>query len=166
MNALVQERVKKAREIGNTEDEESVDDRQAIEYLRDAMKVILSRPNSDNMVAKLNPEIRRELSGYSSYEDTLSSIVSEAVDMLKNKKAVTTYRSTALFILENALSEIQPELSRNEDLRRIVERVRDAKLEVPKDVVNQLKLGGMFSSQNPSKQAAEILKKAEPEKKK
>lgn len=143
-----------------------MDDRQAIELLRDAMKLVLSRPNTDNMVAKLNPEIRRELSGYSSYEDTLSSIVSEAIDNLKNAKGSTNTRSTALFILENGLSEIRPEMLSNEDLRRIVERVRDAKLEVPKEVVKELKLGGMFSSQNPSKQAAEILKKDPANKKK
>lgn len=159
MNQMVQERVKKARELGNADDEESVDDRQAIEILRDAMKLVLSRPNNDNMVAKLLPEIRRDLSGYSSYEDTLSSVVSEAIDTLKSTRASTSQRATSLFILENGLSEVRPEMLNNADLRRIVERVRDAKIEVPKEVVKELKLGGMWEAHNPSKQASEIIKK-------
>src|SRR5476649_1745640 len=57
MNSQVQLRIKKARQLTKP-GEESADDHDAIEELRDAMKLVFSRPNSDNMVAKLMPDLR------------------------------------------------------------------------------------------------------------
>jgi hypothetical protein len=160
MNSEVQKRTKKARDVGATPDEENGDNRAAIEELRDALKLVLSRPNSDNMVAKLTLDIRRDLTASNAYADTISSIVSEAVDQIKNDKAGVNQRATALFIVENALSEIRPEV-KDAELRSIVQRVKDAKIKVAKDVIKDLKMGSMYTTPDPSKQAAEILKAAD-----
>src|SRR4051812_3366527 len=42
-----------------------------------ATRLILSRPNTDNMVAKLTPEVRREILGFGNYDDILETVTRE-----------------------------------------------------------------------------------------
>src|SRR5258708_3483280 len=56
MSKEVQIRVRNAHKA-NKDGEDSSGDPAAIEELRDGLKLIFSRPNSDNMVAKLTPDI-------------------------------------------------------------------------------------------------------------
>lgn len=157
MNSQVQSRIHNAhKKLKDGED--SSGEREAIEELRDALKLIFSRPNSDNMVSKLTPDVRRELGAFSAFEDTLSGLVAEAQSTVKNDSATVSQRSTALFILENILSEIRPEADRNEDLLRIVKRVADAKIKIADDVIKDRKQRSMFKTNNPTELAEEILK--------
>lgn len=165
MLAMVQSFAKKARDAVG-EDESSGRDAEAVEQLREALKLIYSRPDSDNMVAKLVTEVRRDLIGFSAFEDSISSIAAEAVENVQNKKAATGVQSTSLFILENILGQIHPEIAGNADLRRVAERIRDAKLKVTDDIIKDRKLRGMFKTRNPSEIAADMLKKLETEEKK
>ncbi len=158
MYKLVQGKVKQARSVGSNTSDENVNDAEAIEHLREALKLIFSRPNSDNMIAKLMPDVRRELSGYSAYEDSISGLTAEALEVIKNKKAATSQQATALFVLENIMSEVRPEAANNDDLRRVVERVKDAKIKITNDVVKELKLRGMYKTRNPSEMAQDIIK--------
>jgi hypothetical protein len=158
MNKLVQTQVKKSRAVGSNATDENVNDAEAVEHLREALKLMFSRPNSDNMIAKLMPDVRRELTGYSAFEDSVSSITAEALEVIKNEKAATSQQATALFMLDNILSEIRPEAANNDDFRRIVERVKDAKIKIPGDVMKELKLRGMYKSKNPTDTAKDILK--------
>ena len=157
MNKQVQIRIRNAHKA-NKDGEDSEGDGKAIEELRDALKLVFSRPNSDNMVAKLTPEVRRELNGFSSYEDTLSSLAAEALGTVSDKNNTVMQRSTALFLLENLLSEVRPEAGNNEDLLRIVKRISEAKIKIPTDVKQDRKLRSMFKTQNPSETADDILK--------
>lgn len=158
MSKEVQIRIRNAHKA-NKNGEDSSGDRAAIEELRDALKLIFSRPNSDNMVSKLTPDVRRELSGFSAYEDTISSLTAEALGVAGDKNATESARSTALFQLDNILSEIRPEIGTNEDLRRIVQRIKDADVRIADDVIRARKMRSMFSTKNPSEYAEEILKK-------
>lgn len=158
MLKLVQSQVKKSRSVGSNTSDDNVNDAEAIEHLREALKLMFSRPNSDNMIAKLMPEVRRDLSGYSAYEDSISAIAAEAIEVLKNDKAATSQQATATFVLENILSEIRPEAANNDDLRRIIERVKDAKIKTSNDVMKDMKLRGMYKTKNPSDLAKEIWK--------
>ena len=133
-------------------------DRQAIEVLRNALKFILSRPNDDNMLAKLIPFVRSELNNYSAFEDTLTSLTQEAARSLTNDKISSVYRSTSLFLLENVMSEIRPEISKKEDFKKLIEFIRDAKIIVPESVKNERRLRSMHRSKNPSEMAETILK--------
>src|SRR3954465_12340987 len=73
MNKEVQVRIRNAQKKGSGDGDAT--NHEAVEELRDALKLVYSRPNSDNMVGKLTPDVRRELNNMSSYEDALSSIV-------------------------------------------------------------------------------------------
>lgn len=157
MLEMVQVFTSKARAAAGNEDQPN--EAEAVAQLREALKFILSRPDSDNMVSKLIAEVRRDLLNYASYESTLSGITSEAIGNVKNKKAATSVQSSSLVILENILAQIQPELETNAEMLKIVEQIRDAKLKVPKDVKKDHKLRGMLKPKNPSELAKEMLKR-------
>lgn len=165
MLQMVQTLVKQSRQVGS-QYSDTADDAEAIAKLREAMKLILSRPNSDNMIAKLTPEVRRDLTGYGAYEDTMSILSVEGLDYIRNDKASVNSRATAVFLLENILSEVKPEAADNPEMRRIVQRIADAHISIPNDVRNDMKLGGMYNTQNPSDIAAGILKKLPKQEKK
>lgn len=154
MSAMVNGLMRKARNVG----QDGSNDLEALEHLREAAKLILSRPDSDNMVAKLMPEIRKELQGYNSFEDSMSSLAAEAMSVARNDNAANTPRATAFVVLQNLLSQLRPEVGSNAELRRVVERIRDARLSVPSDVKKDLKLRGMVVLKNTSDLAKEILK--------
>lgn len=156
MNHEVQVRIRNAHKA--TKGKEDGGEREAIEELRDALKLIFSRPNSDNMVSKLVPDVRRELSNFSAFEDTLSSLTAECLASVNDENAALSRRSTDLFVLENLLEEIRPEVASNEDLHRIVQRIADAKITVAHDVINDRKIRSMFKTKNPTEIAQDILK--------
>ncbi|MCB0385716.1 MAG: hypothetical protein KDD43_10005 [Bdellovibrionales bacterium] len=157
-------RVVSAKKISMEKQAEGADeegDREAIEILRTTLKLILSRPNEDNMVAKLIPVVRSELNNFSAFEDTLSSVADEALRAINNDKLPVVYRGTSLFILENLMSEIRPEIENKEEFKLVITKIRDAKIEIPEKVKNERKLRSMYNTKNPSTIAAAILKDEE-----
>ncbi len=165
MSEEVQTRVQKAKEI-SSQDAESSDstdsDREAVEALRDGLLLIFSRPDKDNMLGKILPDLRRELSNYRAYEDTLASILSEALAGVANSKLGVSTRSTYLFVLENLMGEMRSQIKDKPEYRQAFEQIRDAKIKLDKDVIRDRKLRSMFKTESPSKQAEEILKKNPP----
>lgn len=158
MLKMVNSQLKKARD--------NVDDQEAVSHLREAVKLILSRPDSDNMVAKLIPEIRKELSGYNAFEDVLSSITAESITVVKDENAANSVQATGIFILENMIALVKPEAVNNHDLRRLLDRIRSADIEVTEGVRKDMKLRGMFKTMNPSEAAKKVLKSLPPMKEK
>ncbi len=140
-------------------DESGGDETAANDKLREALRLIYSRPNSDNMVAKLTPEVRKQVLMTQTYEQVAQDLAHEAIHNLKDEKAAASVRATAFFMLENILSELRPEIGQNEKAKAVVESIRDAKLKVPEAVDKELRLRGMFKLKNPSLTAKEILKK-------
>jgi len=63
-------------------------------------------------------------------------------------------------MLENLIAEARPELRRSDELREALERIRDAKITVPKDVIDERRMNGMFSTQSPSETARQSLEAA------
>ncbi len=157
MNQQVQARIKKARELTKADAAEG-EDQEAIAELADALRLIFSRPNSDNMVAKLTPDVRRDLSNLSAFEETMSTIARECLVEAQEKGGTVARRSTSLFMLENILSEIRPEVQGNESLRKIVQAIADAKLRIADDVIAERRVRSMFKTTNPSDMAKDILK--------
>lgn len=163
MLEMVQTFVNKAKEVGGEDGMGNEDE--AKSQLREALKLIFSRPDSDNMVAKLVPEVRRVLVGYNAYEDTVAAIAKEAVTAINTDGIPVSVQSTSFFILDNVLGEVRPEAESNAKLRSVVQMIRDAKLKVSKDVMKERKIRGMFQTPNPSKIAEDILKPLEKKKK-
>lgn len=150
MHAMVQAQVRKAQA--------ATDEAEGIDHLRAALKLIFTRPDTDNMVAKLVTDVRRELAGYGAFERVIAQLAAEATDNLRNKEANISVRTSASFILENLLTEIRPEAEReNGEMRKTVRRLMDARLDLPREVKSERKLRGMFLTTNPSADAAKII---------
>ncbi|MCB9027207.1 MAG: hypothetical protein H6625_12870 [Bdellovibrionaceae bacterium] len=132
------------------------DPSEAIDVLKEALRLIFSRPNKDNMVEKLLPPVRADLKSYDAYYDSLYDLVVEAVAGL-NQKIPVVYKSTYIFVLENIMSEFRPQLKTEKDIQKIFIYIRDSDVKVPDDVRLDRKLRSMFKSRNPSDTARSIL---------
>jgi hypothetical protein len=130
---------------------------EALEFLKDAMRIALGRPDQDGLRGVLFARIRRELSDLNSVDSVLAELADESIASLKDKKAPVRDHSTYIMVLENLMAEIKPEIKTNTTFREIIEKVRDAKIEVSKDVQQQHKLKLMKSTVSPSKTAETIL---------
>ncbi len=153
MQVMVQAKMKVA---STALDDEDVDT--AVTALRDALRIALSRPDSDNMVAGLVSEIRPRLRDLDAFEKTVRQLADEAMAGLKNKKEKPTQRATHLIVLENILGEFKPDVKTNPEVKKLFVEIRDAKIEIPDVVHNDMRLRGMFKAPaSPSDIAAKII---------
>lgn len=163
MDKRVQAKIKLSKKLLREvkSDEPSEEDQKAIEPLREALVIILSRPNQDNMVSKLLPEVRKELVHLNAFEDTVASISSGAMAGLENDKLTEVTRATHLIVIENIVSEFAPEVDNkeNDEFRQIFTKIRDAKIKIPDAVRKRLKLRSMLELKSPSDRADNALKK-------
>lgn len=154
MSKVVTRHVKAARKMTSGENE---DESGAQAELREALKLIFSRPNSDNMVAKLTPEVRRELVGMNVYESTIHSLTKEGIAALNDDNLPVVTQATYLFMLENILSEIKPEAQNNNDLRTSIEMIKEAKIKLSDEVKRDRKMRSMYPPFDPSEEARKAL---------
>jgi hypothetical protein len=123
-----------------------------------AERILLSRPDSDNMVSKLASDVRREISAFGAYDDLLQTLTNEAISAFKEDLHLPTQvQTTYLFMLENLMSEMKGQVADDPRARQMLAQIRDAKIEVPYDVTRERKLQGMFLTDPPSEEARRIL---------
>ena len=169
MREMVEAQILKAKNISIQSEEEGdpeSGDQPAIDALTKALKIIFSRPDKDNMVAKLAPGVKKELMNYNAYTDALNGIATDAIASLEMKKLPVVYRATSIFVLENLMSEIRPELVESQELFSIVKKIKKADIEITKDVRNHRKLTGMYNTTSPSETASKIVGKVKKRRKK
>ncbi|MEO0335073.1 MAG: hypothetical protein AAF202_01675 [Pseudomonadota bacterium] len=162
MKEMVDAQIQKARSISIESQEEGdpdSGDQRAIDELTRAMALIFSRPDKDNMVAKLAPAVKKELMNYNAYTDALNGIATDAISSLEMDKLPVVYRATSIFVLENLMSEIRPELVESKELFSIVKKIKKAGIQISKDVRNHRKLTGMYNTTSPSETAEKIIGK-------
>ncbi|MBX7231449.1 MAG: hypothetical protein K1X29_05130 [Bdellovibrionales bacterium] len=131
---------------------------EAREELRKALHLLLARPNQDNMLAKILPELRKEMDAIHIFTDSLDSLTDESIYGLQNKTIPAVEQATYLIVLENILSELKPEVNSTEDLLKIFKKISEAKIKIPDTVRKELKLRSMFRLVSPSERAEKILK--------
>lgn len=154
MRALIQGKLNEAQSA--LDDEDDVD--AAVKSLQEGLRVALSRPDGDNMVTTLVADIRPRLKDLDAFEKSIDKIAVDAMAGLKNKKEKPTLRATHLIVLENILGEFKPDVKNSADIKKTFTRIRDAKIEIPEEVHNDLRLRGMFKSPvSPSDIAAKII---------
>lgn len=169
MEALVNQQISQARQAvsqGDYTDDGHIDeyaDREAVELLREGLKFVFSRPNQDNMVAKLVPLLRRELVQFNAFDSSVASILEEAIGAVPNKNLSVDTRATYLFVVENIMAESRPRIKDSQAVKNLFIRVKDSKLKVPNDVVLDRHLVSMFRSQSPAEVATTILRESFPD---
>ncbi len=146
----VKARVQKAEKEGNDDADT------AKKRLKDALLLILSRPDRDNMVSQLMPTVRGPLKNLDAFEEIAREITDEAVSKIKLKSTAPDLKATCFIILENMMSELKPDAQTNAGIKSIFEKIRDAKIVVGSDVKNELR---MRSSLKPPASPSEIATK-------
>lgn len=162
-NAIVLKKIKKAQDI-QARQEQEVDEKgeifaepEAVSSLRDAMRIVLSRPDQDGARSKMFNKVRQELNDVHSLEPVLKDIVEEAIRSLKSANTNVKFEETYLVILENALGEMKPEVSSSPTFRMLIEKIRDADIKVS-DKMKSLSRNIAVNT-TPSKSAESILPK-------
>lgn len=162
VNELIQKRTKKAaaaQAAQTVDDDEGIrSEPEAIAYLKDAMRIALSRPDQDGFRAAAFSRLDRELADLSANQEVLVSLSDEAIGVLQSEEAATNVKATYVVLLENLMAEIRPDLKRPW-ARKIVENVRDARLEISDAVKRQQLMKTMARPTSPSETAASILRR-------
>jgi hypothetical protein len=88
----------------------------------------------------------------------MDSLVTEAIGALKNPKAFKPVVANSYGIfLENVISDYKPFADKPGHERKIIEKIRDAKVEYTKEQINERKLRTMSNHKSPSEIANSVL---------
>ncbi len=164
MNAIVVRKIKKAEAI--QKQQEIDDDRgivaepEAVEQLKDATRIVFARPDQDGSRETTFARLRRELTDLASLDQVLRELTHEGLEALRaGSQNSSREQGTYIVVLNNLMAEIKPEAANNPAFRKIVETIRDAKIEVSDKVRNQQLMRSMSQPISPSDVAAGILPK-------
>lgn len=165
VSEMIKVKIKKAQTLQSkqedNEDGEITAEPEALENLKDAMRIALSRPDQDGARSNLFSRVRRELVDLNSLDEVLAELTEESLAELRNQEGPRR-TATYVVILENMMAELKPDLSENPTYRKIFERIRDAKITITdKSKVSNL-LRSMSIPISPSETAAKLLKAQPP----
>lgn len=159
---MIQKKIQAAQKAQSRQEESEDGDihaePEAVDNLRDAMRIALSRPDQDGARANLYSRVRRELVDLNAIEQVLMELTEESIAELRNQdgpRRIATY----VVILENMMAELEPDVAENPVYRKILERIRDAKLNLSSKARVQSLLRSMSIPVSPSVTAQKILKK-------
>lgn len=161
VNALIQARMHKAANIqAAQEDDPDADgiavETEALSALKDAMRIALSRPDQDGSRTAMFSRVRRELADLNAADIVIRDLAQEAMDALGAERPAKV-QATYVYLLENLMAEIKPDLGANPGYRKIVERIRDANIEISRSARSQLLLRTMSKPISPSDTAAKLI---------
>ena len=132
--------------------------------LKEALQAVLGRPDEDNMVEKVLTPLKTELESHEEWEKSLKELTTEAINALKNSKNFKAeVQVTYQVFLENLLAQMKPDLGKAGFEPKLVEKIRDAKIELSKDAQSERKLRMMKSTVSPSEIADILLKETKVE---
>lgn len=159
---MVKKKVRKAQQIQSkqedSEDGEIAVEPEALEQLKDALRIVLARPDQDGARANLYSRIRGELTDLNSLDQALVDLTEEALTELRTQDGPRR-TATYVVILENLMAEIRPEMKGNPTFRKIIERIRDAKITIEDKAKLKNLLRSMSVPVSPSVTAQKILEK-------
>ena len=153
MQQDVHQAIDKARKI-RSED-------QQVALLKEALKKLLSRPDRDRQIQNIFPELRQALDRRKAFYASCFGLVTEAIIMVQKKDLKPVYRATAIFLLENLMMQLRPDLKsakRAQPTRKIFEKIREAELPVDSKVRRVRSERGLHTTKNLSSIAEQILK--------
>lgn len=162
MNELIRKRMKiaedaQAKQGDNADEDEITAQPEAIEALKDALRIVLSRPDQDGAREELYSRVYRELTDLGSTEVVIEDLAKEGIEGLKIEGPPKEH-ATYITLLENLMAEIKPSIEKNERMRKVIESIRDAKLKLSSKVRSQQLLQTMKKPVSPSETAEKILK--------
>lgn len=152
MTALVREKIKESRASKSGK----------LFPLKEALQIVYGRPEDDIMIDKLTSPLRNEIEEHTDWGKALDELATDSIKALKQAKNYQpAYQATYILILHNILSDVKPQIRDNGWEKKLIEKIRDANVEVSKAARDERykRTGKQISS--PSDTAAELLKEAE-----
>ncbi|MBX3039983.1 MAG: hypothetical protein KF789_04660 [Bdellovibrionaceae bacterium] len=149
MNDLVRQKIAAAKEGDNAP-------------LKDGLQTVLSRPDEDFMIDKVMGPLRQELEEQDLWEPTMVALTDEAISALKNpKKHKAAIQATYAVFLTNTISQLKPKAREKGFERQLLEKIRDAKIELSAEMRDERRLRVMKETASPSTLAEQALGKPE-----
>lgn len=157
---MIKVKIKKAQALQakqeDNDDGEIQAEPEALENLKDALRIALSRPDQDGARSNLYSRVRRELNDLNSLDQILAELTEESLSELRTQDGPRR-TATYVVILENMMAEIKPEVRDNPAYMKIVERIRDAKITIGDKTKVQTLLRSMSIPVSPSATATKLL---------
>lgn len=130
---------------------------QTIKPLKETLTMLLSRPNSDNMVSPLLTDLESELETLNVYEKTLQEIIEERLAVIEDKKLSPAIRTTAALSINNLLLEIKPQSLKNPEIAKVICKMADRNIKLPKDIQESSMFRSLYIEKSPSSVAQKIM---------
>ncbi len=161
MNGIVKAKIKESKKQK---------DRGGVVPLKEALQAILSRPDYDNMIEKVLPPIRQLLEERDEWAPTVEELADEALNALKranekSKNFAPVVQVTYVIFLENLIGEFKPQAVGPGFERRIIEKIKEAKIELSSEAKSFRYQKVMETKVSPSERADQVLKELDAEKK-
>lgn len=132
--------------------------------IKKSLEIVLAQPDQSIGISSIFEQLRTSSGSDKKFASALSSIIDDALDVLKNKdknKDLLRTQNTYVYILNNMLAELQ-KLKDVPNYKTLIERIRDADIEFSDYLVSHRLLNSMTEAESPSKLAGTILPKKEP----
>ncbi len=132
--------------------------------IKKSLEIVLAQPDQSVGISSIFDQIRTSSGSDKKFASALSSIIDDALAVLKNKgkdKDLLRTQNTYVYILNNMLSELQ-KLKDIPNYKTLIEHIRDADVEFSDYLISYRLLNSMTEAESPSKLAGTILPKKEP----
>ena len=131
-------------------------DQSALSVLQKGLNIVLSRPDTDNLIESLLPPLIIEINNHGPFLNTLHDTVKKAISQYKQASDLDS-QATALYVLENAMAYAKVVSSKETD--SIFQSIKASKIKMSKELKSYLYLNLSRSRANhPYKTASDILK--------
>lgn len=137
----------------------TIDDVEREPKVREGLKIVLSRRNTDGKRTALFTSLQRQLPE-PFFMLSIQKVAEQAIANMKSKKASNLERTTSYVILENILSELAP---RTQDYLGTIEMIAKADIEIDESLGTYRRLAGMSHNVSPSEIAQAQVDKLEKE---
>lgn len=167
ISEFVREKIKKAQEIQarqESSDDDFLAEPEAINELKQALRIVLARPDQDGTRANAFARIRRELVDLNVLDKVLGDVMSEAIAAIRSSSTSPGRVATYVVVLENLMAEIKPEINTNPFFKKLIVEIRDANLVIPEKVKTHEMIRAMNRPVSPSETAAKIVPKEDKKK--
>ena len=137
MRILITKYIKRSREKAPQElDGEGLDE--AILELQKGLKVLLMRPDTDNINASLILMLQNEIANHRSFMPVFKEVVEDSTKEFKSQKGSIAYQAGLLYLIENAISYLQS--INNKDSTEVLMNIKTANLKISKKLASYLVL--------------------------
>lgn len=152
LKPLVKNAVRESRRFKYPRDGEK-----AVTPLKKSLKMILSRPDDDNLISKLSTELISDLENMDVFEDVIADLITEGREDIYNKALNPKVRATSLIMMNNLLLLIRPLTLENVKLAKSVCKLADDEIKIPKEVLKNTELTTMLKEPSPTNLAKKVM---------